>query len=103
MKKLVESFKKTKFFFYLKDVKERNKKGFKWIGYDGLINMESSALLTIFFMIFFPKFISMLLTALIVIGKCIIDKRNGHEQELHDFICAFVGIAFGAILGLMIA
>lgn len=73
--------------------------GVKWIGNDGLINMESAALLTIFFMIFFPIVISCACSFILVMTKCIIDKKNGHDNEIHDFICAVIGVLIGAMLG----
>ena len=97
-----KSFKETKFYSLIEIVKNNYRCGKAWIGIDGLINMETSALLTIFFMIFFPKLLAMLLSFLVVITKCIVDRRNGHEEEMHDLICAIVGVLFGAILGLMI-
>lgn len=73
--------------------------GYKWLGDDGLINMESSALLTIFFMIFFPIVWSVILTLIVVCAKCAFDKSRGHENEKHDLICACTGVIIGAILG----
>ena len=88
---------KVKTFF--KNVKTKMKDGYKWLGNDGIINMESSALLMIVLMLFFPIFWSAIITFLIVIGKCVLDKSRGHENEKHDLICAIIGILFGVILG----
>lgn len=87
----------TKNFFT--KMKQKLNKGYKWLGTDGIINMETSALLMILFMLFFPLFWSALLTFLIVISKCVFDKSNGRKNEKHDLICAIVGILFGIILG----
>ncbi len=73
--------------------------GYKWLGDDGLINMESSALLTIFFMIFFPIVWSVILALIVACAKCAFDKSRGHENEKHDLICACAGVIIGAILG----
>lgn len=78
---------------------ERSKEGIDWIGTDGLLNMESSALLTIFLMIFFSPIISVLISLGLVFTKCLIDNKNGHAGEKHDFICAVVGVVAGVILG----
>ena len=74
-------------------------RGISWIGIDGLLNMETSALLTIFFMIFFPVMWAMIFSVVIVVGKCLFDKSRGHENELHDLICAVIGVLVGAMLG----
>lgn len=73
--------------------------GYKWLGDDGIINLESSALLTIFFMILFPIAWSVILTLIVVCAKCAFDKSRGSEKEKHDLICACAGVIIGAILG----
>ena len=80
-------------------IKVKMNNGYKWLGTDGIINMETSALLAMLFMIFFPIFWSAAFTFLIVIGKCALDKSRGVENEKHDLICAVVGILIGVILG----
>ena len=82
-----------------KSLKESFERGYHWIGLDGLINMETSALLVMFFLLFLPAIWASIITFLIVIGKCVIDERNGSQKETHDFICAVVGIVVGLILG----
>lgn len=84
--------------FFVK-VKDTMAKGYDWLGTDGLLNMETSALLVMLFMLFFPVFWAALLTFIVVIGKCALDKSRGRENEKHDFICAIVGILVGIILG----
>jgi hypothetical protein len=79
--------------------KEKLIRGYDWLGIDGIVNMETSAILVILFMLFFPIFWSSILTFLIVIGKCASDKSKGRKDEKHDFICAIVGILLGIILG----
>lgn len=79
--------------------KEKLIRGYKWLGVDGIVNMESSALLVILFMVFFPVFWASIFTFLIVIGKCTFDKSRGRENEKHDFICCIIGILMGVILG----
>jgi hypothetical protein len=80
-------------------VKEKLVKGYNWLGIDGIVNMETSAILVMLFMVFFPVFWAAILTFLIVIGKCMFDKSRGRENEKHDFICCIVGILLGVILG----
>lgn len=93
MSKFFEWIKKT----FLK-IKDAHNRGIKWIGMDGLLNMETAALLTIFFMIFFPTMWAMIFSVVVVLGKCLFDKSRGHENELHDFICAIIGVLIGSIL-----
>lgn len=81
------------------NVKNKLVKGYEWIGIDGIVNMETSALLVMLFMVFFPVFWSSILAFLIVIGKCTFDKSRGRENEKHDFICCIIGILLGVILG----
>ena len=74
--------------------------GRKWIGYDGLLNMETFALVAIFFMIFMPTFVSAGVTFLLALAKCYCDKKKGNANEKHDLICSGIGIIFGCIIGL---
>lgn len=80
--------------------KERLIDGYNWIGTSGIINMESSALLVMVLVLFFPMFWAALITFICVITKCTLDKKRGSEHEKHDFICALLGISFGLILNL---
>lgn len=80
-------------------INELDATGRKWIGYDGLLNMETFALVAIFFMIFMPTFVSGGVAFLLAIAKCYCDKKRGHSNEKHDLICAGIGIIFGCILG----
>lgn len=82
-----------------KKICEAHHRGIAWIGIDGLLNMETAALLTIFFMIFLPVMWAMIFSVLVVAGKCLLDKSHGHENELHDFICAIIGVLVGVMLG----
>ena len=92
--KLVESFNQK--------INELDGAGRKWIGFDGLLNMETFALVTIFFMIFLPAVFSVSVTIVIALIKSLCDKKKGHLNEKHDFLCAAIGIIFGCILGLAI-
>lgn len=85
-----------------KFIVDLDKKGKKWIGIDGFLNMETSALITLVLMIFFPICWSMLFGFIIVLVKCLLDKSKGHEDEEHDLICAAIGVIIGATIGLMI-
>lgn len=80
-------------------IKESNNRGLAWIGTDGIISAESGAILTIFLMIFFPMTLSMVISLFVIMGKCLFDKKNGSQNECHDFICSTIGVVIGAILG----
>lgn len=81
-------------------IKTRTQQGYKWIGVDGLLNMETSALLTILFALFIPKFYACLVTLFIMTLKSFFDKSKGRINEKHDLICSCIGIIVGFILGL---
>lgn len=83
----------------LEKVRKNGEQGVQWVGIDGLANMETAALLTIFLMLFFPAMWSMIASIIIVASKCLMDKRRGHGKECHDFICAVIGVIGGVILG----
>jgi hypothetical protein len=79
-----------------------DKKGRKWIGIDGLLNMESSALVTLVLICFLPILWSMVFSLIIFVSKCLFDKSKGHEDEAHDCICATIGVIVGAIIGFVL-
>lgn len=99
MDKFKNFLDKVKTFFV--NLKDKAVKGYKWVGVDGLLNFETSALLTILFISFFPVAWSTALTFIIVSLKCSLDKTRGRKGELHDLICAVVGISIGVILSLV--
>jgi len=84
-------------------INELDTNGRKWIGFDGLLNMETFALTTLFFMIFFKAYISAGISLLFSIVKCYTDYKKGSSNEKHDLICAGIGIVFGCIIGLALA
>lgn len=84
-------------------INELDANGRKWIGYDGLLNMETFALITLFFMIFLKPFLSSLISLVIGLVKCYNDYKNGHKNEKHDLICIGIGIIFGCIIGIALA
>lgn len=81
-------------------LKERFIEGYQWIGTNGLINMETSALLMIFFVLLFHPIWSAFLTFIIMGIKCYYDAKHGSDHEKHDLICASIGIIVGLLLGL---
>lgn len=95
--KIMNFFKKIWTF-----ILDLDKKGKKWIGTDGLLNMETSALLVLLLMFFFPVFWSMIFGFIIMLVKCLLDKSKGHNNEVHDLICAAVGVTIGAFIGFIL-
>lgn len=83
-----------------KGIVELDKQGRKWIGVDGLINMETSALLTIFLMIFFKPLLSVIISFILVFAKCFFDKSRGSVNEKHDLLCAAIGVIAGCLLAI---
>ena len=94
MSKISNFFKKQ-----FDSLKANWKRGIEWVNVYGLANMESSALLTIFLMLFFPAVWSMVFSIIIVMVKCLNDKKKGSGHECHDFICSVIGVIAGFILG----
>ena len=88
-------FLKTQF----ERLKANGKRGIEWVNIYGLANMSVSAILTIFLMLFAPAVWSMVFSMLIVMVKCLLDKKKGSGHELHDFICSVIGVIAGVILG----
>ena len=93
MSKLEEKLKNVK-----KNLKYGYLRGLKWIGYDGLLNMESFALLVIVLIIFLDYHWAIIVASLIAGLKSFIDYKNGHKNEKHDLICAGLGIVIGFII-----
>lgn len=91
---------KEKLINFIEVIKLSTKQGYKWIGVDGLLNMETSALLTVLFTLFLPKFTACMVSLFIMLAKSIYDKSKGRQNEKHDVICSCVGIVVGFILGL---
>lgn len=80
-------------------LKENWKRGIEWVNVYGLANMSVSANLTIFLMLFCPAIWAMVLSMIIVMIKCLNDKKKGSGHECHDFICSLIGVIAGFILG----
>ena len=78
----------------LEKVKDSYSRGKKWIGYDGLLNMETFALILMILMAFLQIKCAIIITTLLVFFKTYVDVKNGHKNEKHDLICASIGIIF---------
>lgn len=65
----------------------------EWIKIDGLLHFETAALITVILWMFFPWWISAIITILIGAGKEAYDIKYG-TPSWHDFICDVVGVIF---------
>lgn len=79
-------------------IKEHTIIGYKWIGPDGLLNLETAALLMVVLTLIFPTIASAFITFIIMCAKCIGDSLEGRENEEHDLICSIIGLVFGIII-----
>lgn len=79
-------------------IKEHTLIGYKWIGSDGLLNLETAALLMVVLTLIFPVIASAFITIIIMCTKCIGDSLEGRENEEHDLICSIIGLVFGIII-----
>ena len=93
MSKFKEKLKNVK-----KILKDSYFRGLKWIGYDGLLNIESFALLIIVLIIFLEYHLAIIFASFVAGLKSFIDYKNGHKNEKHDLICAGLGIIIGFII-----
>lgn len=93
-------WKKTCDFFRraFEAIKKNSLDGLKWAGVDGLLNMESAALAVLFLGVFLPPFWSAGIAALLAAAKSFVDEKKGHSGEVHDIVCAGVGVVCGFIL-----
>lgn len=87
----VADFFKNKFIPFMK-------KAVSWIGKDGLLCLETSAILILFFLGFLPMLWAFLATLLSGVIKSIIDKRDGSSCEKHDLLCNVIGCILGILL-----
>jgi len=69
-----------------------------WIKTDGLLHLETSALIAIAISLIFPWAIAGGITLLIGIGKELWDKEHGRVASWHDIVCDIGGIAIGLFL-----
>lgn len=74
------------------------KKTISWIGVGGLVCLETSAILILFFLGFLPILWAFLTTLILGVIKSIIDLRHGSHCEKHDLLCNVVGCVLGIML-----
>jgi len=75
---------------------------FKWIRQDGLLHIETSALLVVAISVLLPVWLSIVISFIFGIGKELWDKYHGGVPSWHDVICDIIGLAVGALITILI-
>jgi cell shape-determining protein MreD len=75
---------------------------FKWIRQDGLLHIETSALLVVAISVLLPVWLSIVISFIFGIGKELWDKYHGGVSSWHDVICDIIGLAVGALITILI-
>lgn len=70
-----------------------------WVRRDGLLHIESCALLVIVLSLGLPVWAASVLGLLVGIGKEVWDGCHGGVPSWHDVFCDCIGVAFGALVG----
>lgn len=72
----------------------------EWVRVDGLLHIETSALLVMFLAGFLPVPGAAMLTLFVGIGKEFYDlfRHDGNPGWDHDLLCDLIGIALGVVL-----
>lgn len=70
-----------------------------WVRRDGLLHIESCALLVIVLSLGLPVWAASVLGLLVGIGKEVWDRYHGGVPSWHDFFCDCIGVALGALVG----
>lgn len=68
-----------------------------WVRRDGLLHIESCALITVVFGLFLPWWGACLVAFVAGIGKELWDTKHG-VANWHDVICDIIGVVAGAVL-----
>lgn len=72
-----------------------------WIRRDGLLHIETSALLTIALALLLPLWIAVVISAIFGIGKELWDKYHDGVPSWHDVFCDIAGIVIGVIISII--
>jgi hypothetical protein len=73
------------------------KRLWKWINRDGLLHLETCALIVLAFSLFLPWWIAGLVSLAAGIGKEIWDRKHG-VCDWHDVVCDLIGVVIGIVL-----
>jgi len=74
----------------------------KWIRQDGLLHIETSALLVVAISVLLPVWLSIVISFIFGIGKELWDKYYGGVPSWHDVICDIIGLAVGTLITILI-
>ena len=69
-----------------------------WVRRDGLLHIESCALLVIVLSLGLPVWAASVLGLLVGIGKEVWDRYHGGVPSWHDVFCDCIGVALGALV-----
>jgi len=69
-----------------------------WIKTDGLLHLETSALITIALSLFLPWWVAAVIAFLIGVVKELYDKEHGGVASWHDIGCDAAGVLIGLFL-----
>ena len=75
---------------------------FKWIRQDGLLHIETSALLVVAISVLLPVWLSIVISFIFGIGKELWDKYHDGVPSWHDVICDIIGLAVGTLITILI-
>lgn len=79
---------------------EKIKRFFTWVAVDGLLHIETVALIILYFTPLVGFLWASLIAAIVCIGREVIQflkKKNTKEQVHHDMICNVIGYILGSI------
>lgn len=77
------------------------KKIWQWIRIDGLLHIETSALMVVAMSIVMPIWLAAVITMAVGILKEGYDKSHGGTPEMHDIWCDTIGMCLGVILAIL--
>ena len=72
-----------------------------WIKTDGLLHLETSALITVAVATFAPWWVAALVAFIIGIVKELYDREHGGVASWHDVACDAAGVLIGLFLSLL--
>lgn len=72
-----------------------------WVRRDGLLHIETCALVAVVCGLFLPWWLAGILSLAAGIGKEVRDKYRGGVPSWHDVICDLIGVAVGTIINVL--
>lgn len=79
-------------------MKELLKKIWGWVRTDGLLHIETSALIMCLLTPWMAVWLAAIITLGIGVGKEVYDRYTQGSSTMHDIICDVIGIAAGALM-----